>query len=170
MTALIRTTEAAVPESHRWLALKVPLAGTLLPPLDCLIGLLQGISTAIMAPRSLASIHAIFPTSEKSRALSLYGAAFGLASVSGQLLGGVLLATSPWGGWGRAASSDHLPIIVRSVPAALVLLPESRAEWSDRLDAPGALLLAAGLPALAVPLIEGPKRPKHRMDAADPRS
>jgi len=47
--------------------------------------LLQGISAAIMAPQSLASIHAIFPASEKNRALSRYGATFGIASVGGAI-------------------------------------------------------------------------------------
>ncbi|NKF24251.1 MFS transporter [Solimonas marina] len=117
--------------------------------------LLQGISAAIMAPQSLASIHAIFPASEKNRALSLYGATFGLASVGGQLLGGVLVSTSPWGlGW-RGVFLINLPIIIAAVPAAMMLLRENRAERSARLDVPGALLLAAGLLALVVPLIEG---------------
>ncbi|MET0281497.1 MAG: MFS transporter [Steroidobacteraceae bacterium] len=117
--------------------------------------LLQGVSAAIMAPQSLASIHALFPASEKSRALSLYGATFGLASVGGQLLGGVLVSSSPWGlGW-RSVFLINLPIICVAVPAAMTLLQERRAELAPRLDVPGALLLAVGLAALVVPLIEG---------------
>ena len=42
---------------------------------------LQGVTAAIMAPQALASIQAIFPEAEKPRALSLYGAVFGLAAV-----------------------------------------------------------------------------------------
>ncbi|KRG76440.1 MFS transporter [Stenotrophomonas chelatiphaga] len=117
--------------------------------------LLQGVSAAIMAPQSLASIHAIFPASEKGRALSLYGATFGLASVGGQLLGGVLVSMSPFGlGW-RSVFLINLPIIFFAVPAALMLLRESRAERSARIDILGAFLLAAGLLAVVVPAIEG---------------
>lgn len=117
--------------------------------------LLQGISAAIMAPQSLASIHAIFPASEKNRALSFYGATIGLASVGGQLLGGLLVAADPYGlGW-RSVFLINLPIIVFALPAAGVFLRESRAGHAARLDVPGALLLAAGLLALVVPLIEG---------------
>jgi len=117
--------------------------------------LLQGISAAIMAPQSLASIHAIFPASEKNRALSLYGATFGLASVGGQLLGGVLVSSSPWGlGW-RSVFLINIPIIVLAVPAAWLLLRESKAQSAARLDVSGAVLLAAGLLAFVVPLIEG---------------
>ncbi|MBS7457162.1 MFS transporter [Coralloluteibacterium stylophorae] len=117
--------------------------------------LLQGISAAVMAPQSLASIHALFPAGEKSRALSLYGATFGLASVAGQLLGGVLVSASPWGlGW-RSVFLVNLPVIALAVPAALALMRESRPERAARLDVRGALLLAAGLLALVVPVIEG---------------
>lgn len=117
--------------------------------------LLQGVAAAVMAPQSLASIHALFPAAEKNRALSLYGATFGLASVGGQVLGGMLVSADVFGlGW-RSVFLINLPIILLAVPAALVLLRESTGERTARLDVPGALLLAAGLLALVVPLIEG---------------
>jgi len=120
--------------------------------------LLQGISAAVMAPQSLAFIHALFQANEKNRALSWYGATFGLASAAGQLLGGLLVAASPWGlGW-RSVFLVNLPVIAVAMPAALVLLPERKAVNPDRLDMAGAALLALGLLALVVPLIEGRER------------
>ncbi|OBU59644.1 MFS transporter [Stenotrophomonas maltophilia] len=120
--------------------------------------LLQGMSAALMAPQSLASIHALFPDSEKRRALGLYGATFGLASVGGQLLGGVLVTADLWGtGW-RSVFLINLPIIAAAVPAAFVLLRESHARQGARLDAVGAVALAASLLALVVPIIEGRQR------------
>lgn len=117
--------------------------------------LLQGVSAAIMGPQSLASIHAIFPSEEKNRALSFYGATFGLASAAGQLLGGVLVSADLFGiGW-RSVFLINLPVIVLAIPAAIVLLRENRAERPDQLDIPGAVLLAAGLLAFVLPLIEG---------------
>lgn len=117
--------------------------------------LLQGISAAVMAPQSLASIHALFPTSEKSRALSLYGATFGLASVGGQLLGGLLVSADLCDmGW-RSVFLINIPVIVLAVPAALMLVRETRAEEAGGMDFPGAILLALGVLALVVPLIEG---------------
>lgn len=132
------------------------LCGWAPSPAALIVGrLLQGVAAAVMAPQSLASIHALFPAAEKNRALSLYGATFGLASVGGQLLGGVLVSADVLGlGW-RSVFLINLPIILLAVPAALVLLRESRGERTARLDVPGALLLAAGLLALVVPLIEG---------------
>jgi MFS family permease len=120
--------------------------------------LLQGVTAAIMAPQALASIHAIFPAHEKNLALGLYGATFGLAAVGGQVLGGVLVAADLLGlGW-RSIFLINVPVIAMAVPAALGLLRESRAERAERLDVPGAILLAAGLLALVVPLIEGRER------------
>ncbi|SDI81253.1 MFS transporter [Mucilaginibacter gossypii] len=117
--------------------------------------LLQGVAAAVMGPQSLASIHAIFPAEEKNRALSFYGATFGLASVAGQLLGGVLISADLFGlGW-RSIFLINLPVVVLAIPAASILLRENRAEKSDVLDVPGAILLAAGLLAFVLPLIEG---------------
>lgn len=117
--------------------------------------LLQGVAAAIMGPQSLASIHALFPPKEKNRALSFYGATFGLASVAGQLLGGVLVSADLFGlGW-RSVFLINLPVVVLAIPAALIFLKENRAEKSDVLDVPGAILLAAGLLAFVLPLIGG---------------
>ncbi|WP_312735031.1 MFS transporter [Stenotrophomonas sp.] len=120
--------------------------------------LLQGISAAVMAPQSLASIHALFPPAEKGRALGLYGLTFGLASVGGQLLGGWLVSADALGlGW-RAVFLINLPIIALAVPAALLLVRETRAGQASAMDYRGAVLLAAGALALVVPLIEGRER------------
>lgn len=117
--------------------------------------LLQGISAAVMAPQSLASIHALFSANEKGRALSLYGATFGLASVGGQLLGGFLVSADLWHmGW-RSVFLINLPVIVLAVPAAWLLVRETRAEQAGGMDVPGVVLLALGVLALVVPLIEG---------------
>src|SRR5690606_6752641 len=49
----------------------------------------------------------------------------------------------------------NIPIIILTVPAAFILLIENRAKRSASLDIFGALLLAAGLLSIVVPLIEG---------------
>ena len=120
--------------------------------------MLQGLTAAAMAPQSLASIHALFPASEKGRALGYYGVTFGFAAVVGQMLGGALIAANPFGlGW-RSVFLVNLPVVAIAVPCALLLIRESRAERRPRLDGRGVVLLAAGLSALVVPLIEGRER------------
>lgn len=54
--------------------------------------ILQGCGAAVMAPQALASINAIFPDHEKSKALSFYALTFGVASMAGLFLGGALIA------------------------------------------------------------------------------
>ncbi len=120
--------------------------------------LLQGIAAAVMAPQALSSIHAMFPASEKTRALSLYGATFGAAAVGGQLLGGVLVSANLWDmGW-RSVFIINIPVIALAVPAAFVFVRETMEEHGDRIDFPRAALLALGVLAVVFPLIEGRER------------
>ena len=116
---------------------------------------LQGLSAAVMAPQSLASIQAIFPEGEKPRALAFYAGTFSVASATGLLLGGFLINASPFGlGW-RAIFLINPPVVALTIPAALVLLKETRAEDPQHPDAVGAVLIGAALFALVLPLIEG---------------
>jgi MFS family permease len=117
--------------------------------------ILQGVAAAIMAPQALASINAIFPDHEKSKALSFYALTFGLASMAGLFLGGALIALDVFGlGW-RAIFLINLPVIAIAAPAALVMLRETRSEHARKLDIGGATLIAVALFALISPLIEG---------------
>lgn len=116
---------------------------------------LQGITAAIMAPQALASIQAIFPDSEKALALSLYGAAFGLASVVGQALGGILISLDLFGmGW-RVIFLINLPVAILVILFGIPMLKETRARHARKLDLGGVALSMLTLGALIVPLIEG---------------
>jgi len=140
-------------------ALSSALSGVAWSPSVLIVGrVLQGLTAAVMAPQSLASIQAIFPDDEKPRALAFYAATFGIASAAGLLLGGALIAASPFGlGW-RAIFLVNLPVVAVTIPAALVLLEETRADDPERPDIVGAVLVAAALFALVLPLIEGRDR------------
>ncbi|MDH1145761.1 MFS transporter [Pseudomonas mosselii] len=116
---------------------------------------LQGVSAAVMAPQALASVQTIFPAAEKSLALSLYGAVFGLASVIGQALGGVLIALDLFGmGW-RAIFLVNLPIALLVIAFGIPVLKDTRALQASKLDLVGTALSMLALGALVVPLIEG---------------
>ncbi|EOY5737080.1 TPA: MFS transporter [Enterobacter ludwigii] len=116
---------------------------------------LQGATAAIMAPQALASVQAIFPEAEKPFALSIYGAVFGLASVIGQVMGGILISADLFHlGW-RAIFLVNLPVALLVILFGLPLLKETRAPSAQRLDPVGMLLATATLSALIVPLIEG---------------
>lgn len=116
---------------------------------------LQGVTAAVMAPQALASVQAIFPESEKPLALSIYGAVFGLASVIGQALGGILIALNVMGmGW-RAIFLVNLPIALLVVVFGIPVFKETRAAHAIKLDLCGTALSILTLGALIVPLIEG---------------
>ncbi len=115
--------------------------------------LVQGVAAAVLAPQALASIHHLFPPTEKPKALGLFGFMLGSASIVGQILAGILIDGSSLG-W-RAVFLVNLPVTALAIPAAWFFLPESRGGKDSRLDAGGALLLLAALSALVVPLIEG---------------
>lgn len=109
-------------------------------PVLVLARIVQGVFAAVLMPQSLASIRALFPEHERPRAMALYGAAFGVGSIAGQLLGGIPIAANPLGlGW-RSIFLINLPIIAVILPLAWKLLRETQAVSAARLDvrrAPG---------------------------------
>ncbi|MGW0805174.1 MFS transporter [Nonomuraea sp. NPDC002799] len=114
--------------------------------------LLQGLAGAAMVPQVLATISAGYPPEERARALGWYGAAGGLGSIAGQVLGGLLLSADVLGlGW-RAVFLVNLPVGLVVVPLALKVLPEVKTSRRARLDLPGAAGLAAALALVLVPL------------------
>jgi MFS family permease len=116
---------------------------------------LQGVTAAVMAPQALASVQAIFPESEKPFALSLYDAVFGLASVIGQALGGLLISLDVLGlGW-RIIFLVNLPVAALVVLFGMAVLKQTRARSPVRLDLGGVVLSILTVGALIVPLIEG---------------
>lgn len=117
--------------------------------------MLQGATAAIMAPQALASVQVIFPEAEKPLALSIYGAVFGLASVIGQVLGGILISADLFHlGW-RTIFLVNLPVALLVILFGLPLLKETRARSAQRLDPVGMLLATITLSALIIPLTEG---------------
>src|SRR5262249_46784550 len=90
--------------------------------------ILQGLTATAMAPQVLASIRVLFPTAEQARALAFYGATFGLANICGQILGGVLISTHPFGFAWQAIFLINLPIGLIALAGSSIVLRDSRAE------------------------------------------
>ncbi|WP_406319112.1 MFS transporter [Streptosporangium sp. NBC_01639] len=122
----------------------------------------QGLAAALLAPQVLALVAALYPGAGRARAFGWYGTTVGLAGVSGQLIGGLLVAADPAGlGW-RTCFLVNLPLGLAALALVPRLLPEVSGSGPDGkhpgrpgLDGAGALLLAAGLLALAGPLSVG---------------
>jgi MFS family permease len=132
---------------------------------------LQGAGAAVMAPNILAILGMTYTGPDRVRAISVYGMVMGLAAVSGQLVGGVLIDANVAGlGW-RAIFWINVPIGLAALAVTPRLVRESRSEralpaqggqppsnppkGSGRLDLAGAALLAAALVAIVLPLVDG---------------
>jgi EmrB/QacA subfamily drug resistance transporter len=113
---------------------------------------LQALGGAALMPTSLSLILPEFPVEKRAMATSLWTATGAVAAATGPSLGGVLV---DWQGW-RLVFFVNLLIGVPALIAMRGLLTESRDEsasgWPDAL---GALLLAAGIGALALGVVKG---------------
>ncbi|MFD9963863.1 MFS transporter [Amycolatopsis sp. NPDC058986] len=126
-----------------------PTAGTLV-----IARVAQGAAAAMMLPQVLSIIQASTDGEHRSRALGMYGATGGIATVIGQLLGGALVAANVW-------DLSWRPIFLVNVPIGIVglimarKLPETRAHNPLGVDRWGTVLLGVALLSLLVPLMEG---------------
>ncbi|MCO5968587.1 MFS transporter [Actinoallomurus soli] len=113
--------------------------------------LVQGVGSALALPQAFSLVQVLFPPDRRDRPFAVMGAVLGLASVAGQVVGGVMLQALPW----RAVFLVNLPLGAAVLLAARLLIPESRAATAGRVDRPGVALLSGALVLLVLPLIEG---------------
>jgi EmrB/QacA subfamily drug resistance transporter len=117
----------------------------------------QGVAAGILMPQVLSTIAVTYQREERARAMSLYGVTLGLAAVGGQLIGGALVQTDVLSlGW-RGCFLINVPLGLAALLATPRFVPESRAAVGSerRIGFGGALLLAVGLVAILLPLIQG---------------
>ncbi|MEU7862695.1 MFS transporter [Nonomuraea sp. NPDC049141] len=116
----------------------------------------QGLAGGIFFTPVTALIQLMFPGRLRGKAFAIMGATIGFSTALGPLTGGLIIeAFGADDGW-RWVFEVNLPIGVVAVVAAFWLLP-SRAEGSrdTGTDWIGLVLIAGGLVALLVPLIQG---------------
>ncbi|GHF89642.1 MFS transporter [Streptomyces griseosporeus] len=115
----------------------------------------QGVMAAVLVPQVLGSFRTLFHGKERGAAFGMYGAVAGFASAVGLLLGGVLTDADLFGwGW-RSVFLVNVPVAAATFAAGLLLVPATRERSAGRPDLPGSLLLAAGLVAIVLPLVQG---------------
>jgi EmrB/QacA subfamily drug resistance transporter len=115
----------------------------------------QGAMGAIMVPQVLAVIQVIFAPAERIKALAGFGVTAGLGTVSGPLIGGLLIQHNLLGLSWRPIFLINVPVGIIAVAASAVLVRESRAPRPPRLDPVGVGLVSAALLLLLYPLVEG---------------
>jgi EmrB/QacA subfamily drug resistance transporter len=117
--------------------------------------LLQGLMGALMFPQVLAVIQVTFPPRERGTALGIFGATIGLATITGPLLGGLLIQGDVLGLEWRPIFLVNVPIGIAALVAAARLVPESKAPNALRPDLLGVAIVSAGLLLLIYPLVQG---------------
>jgi len=114
---------------------------------------LQGVGAAALLPQALVLITATFPAHRRGAAFGIFTAVAGVASVSGLVVGGVLVTELGW----RSVFFLSVPVGVAGIVAALRLVPAVAPARRHRLDPVGVLLATAGLSGVAYVLVEGPR-------------
>nr|ACS50122.1 transport protein [Streptomyces hygroscopicus] len=116
---------------------------------------LQGASSAIVMPQTLAIIQTLGSEPARARGLAAFTASSGVGTVAGQVVGGLVMGLGlPFAGWRGAALTSAIPSVLAllGVRRLLVHPPSS----TERPDLGGALGLGTSLLALVAGLSLGP--------------
>jgi EmrB/QacA subfamily drug resistance transporter len=116
---------------------------------------LQGLMGAIMFPQILSVIQVTFPPRERGTAFGMFGATIGLATITGPLVGGLLIEADLFGLEWRPIFLVNVPIGIAALAAATRYLIESKAPRALRLDPVGVAIVTTGLLLLVYPLVQG---------------
>jgi len=109
-----------------------------------------GIGGATIMPATLSIISATFPREERSQAIAVWAAIFGLGVGVGPVVGGLLLEHFEW----NAVFFVNLPVVAVALLGGAFFLADSKDEHAPKPDIIGVLLSVPGLFALIYGIIE----------------
>ncbi len=112
----------------------------------------QGLGAAMMTPQTMAVITRIFPPNQRGRAMSLWGATAGVATLVGPILGGVLVDGLGW----EWIFFVNVPVGVLGFVLAWRLVPDLPTH-AHKFDLLGVALSTIGLFCLVFGIQEGQK-------------
>jgi MFS family permease len=111
---------------------------------------LQGLGAGGLMPVALIVSGDLFTLRERARIQGLFSGVWGVASLAGPILGAFLTVTFGW----RSIFSINLPLGVIAFVLVATKMIESRAPRPDPVDVSGALLLAGGITALLLSVLQ----------------
>jgi EmrB/QacA subfamily drug resistance transporter len=111
---------------------------------------LQGLGAALMTPQTMAVITRTFPADQRGRAMSLWGAVAGVATLVGPILGGLLVDAFGW----EWIFFINVPVGVVGFVLAVRLVP-ALPTHVHRFDLLGVVLSAVGMFLLVFGIQEG---------------
>jgi EmrB/QacA subfamily drug resistance transporter len=107
---------------------------------------IQGLGAGGLIVLTQATIGDIVPPRERGKYQGIFGGVFGLASVAGPLLGGLIVEHVSW----RWVFYVNLPIGIVALGVLALTLPATAARSRPAIDYAGAGLLAGGLAAIVL--------------------
>jgi EmrB/QacA subfamily drug resistance transporter len=113
--------------------------------------IIEGMGASLMMPATLGILSSTFQGHERATAFAVWGATAGAAVALGPLIGGFLTTNYSWR-WSFRINLIVIPIAI--VGALLVMRRSPTASERERIDIPGALLVASGMFMLVFSLSE----------------
>lgn len=116
---------------------------------------IQGLTASLMIPQVLSIIQVSFHGNERAKAFGIYGAVIGIASILGQVLGGILITSNLFDlGW-RNVFLVNVPVGIIALITGFFLIKESTTNENRKLDLIGVVLIALTLTLFVYPLTDG---------------
>ncbi|MFL6156468.1 MAG: MFS transporter, partial [Marmoricola sp.] len=106
----------------------------------------QGLGAGGLIVLTQAVVGDIVPPRERGKYQGIFGGVFGLASVAGPLIGGVIVESASW----RWVFYVNLPIGLAALVVLAVTLPATQTKGRPVIDYLGAGLIASGLSAIVL--------------------
>ncbi|WP_424529613.1 DHA2 family efflux MFS transporter permease subunit [Sphaerisporangium viridialbum] len=113
---------------------------------------LQGLFGALLQPAALALLRAAFPAERLNMAIGIWGAAIGVSSAAGPIVGGLLVENVSW----QSVFFINVPVGVIALLVGLWVIKESKAESLSKIDIPGVALLSGAMFCLVWAIIKAP--------------
>jgi len=130
---------------------------SLAPSLGWLVGfrMLQAVGGSMLNPVAMSIITNTFTDrAERARAIGIWGGVVGFSQALGPLIGGAIVDSVGW----RAIFWLNVPVTLIAVILTGLLVPESRAARTRRVDPIGQILVIIILGSITYAIIEGPER------------
>ncbi|MFB9513655.1 MFS transporter [Streptomyces purpureus] len=111
----------------------------------------MGFGSAFVMPATLAVLMNVFDREEQPKAMGIWAGGVGLAIAIGPITGGLLLEHFWWG----SIFLINVPVVVVSLIAMVILVPDSKDPRPGRIDPLGVVLSVVGLVLLVYGIIRG---------------
>lgn len=116
---------------------------------------LQGLAGGLINPQVSGLVQQLFPRPERGKAFGVIGAAVGIATAAGPVVGGAIIGLGGEGSGWRLCFLINVPIGLVSLLLCARLLPTPpRGDSRRALDLPGAGLLTVGVFGLLFPAVQ----------------